>query len=102
MDIGLVPLQKSSFNEAKSWLKGLEMASLGIVPVVTPIGNYRDLIDLGMALPAENPKQWYTVVRELILNEDMRLELSDKCRKIASEWTIEGNWEKWWRVWNEV
>lgn len=100
MDIGIVPLQKSKFNECKSWLKGLEMASLGIVPVVTPIGDQMNLVDLGIALPAENPKQWYNTIKELILDNDMRNELSDKCRKVASEWTIEGNVSKWWNAWN--
>lgn len=100
MDIGLVPLQKGQFNESKSWLKGLEYAALGVVPIVTPIGDYQNLIDLGIAIPAENPKEWYNKTRELILDNDMRSELSDKCRKVASEWTIEGNSHKWWNAWN--
>lgn len=101
-DIGLVPLQDNPFNLAKSWLKGLEYASLGIVPVVTPIGDYKNLIDIGAAIPASSPKEWYNVVRELILDNDMRLELSTRVRKIASEWTIEGNYEKWWDAWSLV
>ena len=99
-DIGLVPLQNSPFNEAKSWLKGLEYASLGIVPVVTPIGDYKNLVDLEMALPASSPKEWYSVVKELIEDGDMRRELSEKIRNTASQWTIEGNTNKWWDAWN--
>lgn len=101
-DIGLVPLDKGHFNEAKSWLKGLEYAALGIVPVVTPIGDYINLIDMGAALPAENPKQWYNTVKDLILDHDMRNELSEKCRTIASEWTIEQNSHKWWNAWSNA
>lgn len=101
-DIGIAPLQKGPFNKAKSWLKGLEYASLGIVPVVTPIGNYVDLIDLGMAIPAENSKEWYNKTRELVLDNDMRNELSEKVRKIASDWTIEGNTDKWWDAWSNT
>ena len=101
-DIGLVPLQKSPFNIAKSWLKSLEYASLGIVPVVTPIGDQQNLIDLGIALPASTPKEWYTVCKELVLNHDMRRELSDKCRQVASEWTIEGNTSKWIEAWENA
>lgn len=102
MDIGLVPLQKGKFNECKSWLKGLEYAALGVVPIVTPIGDYQNLVDLGIAIPAENPSAWYNKTRELILDNDMRRELSDKCRKVASEWTIEGNSSKWWNAWNDA
>ena len=101
-DIGLVPLKTSDFNRAKSWLKGLEYASLGIVPVVTPIGDYLNLIDLGMAIPAETPDDWYRVVRELVEDHDMRREWSEKVRKLAANWTIEGNSFKWWDAWNST
>lgn len=102
LDIGLVPLQSSSFNEKKSWLKGLEYASVGVVPVVTPIGDYKNLIDLGAALPAATPKEWYDTVKMLIVDHDMRKELSVKVRKIATEWTIEGNRDKWWSAWENT
>lgn len=98
-DIGLVPLAKNAFNEGKSWLKGLEYASLGIVPIVTPIGDYHNLIDLGAAIPANTPKEWYDRTKELILDHEMRQELSEKVRNIAAEWTIEGNTHKWWNAW---
>lgn len=99
-DIGLVPLQRSPFNQCKSWLKGLEMASLGIVPVVTPIGNYLDLIDMGAAIPASKPKEWYDRVKELVQDNDYREELSKKVREIASNWILEQNWKKWWDAWS--
>lgn len=102
LDIGLVPLQNSPFNEKKSWLKGLEYASVGVVPVVTPIGDYKNLIDLGAALPASTPKEWYDTVKRLVLDHDMRKELSDKVRRIATDWTIEGNRSKWWSAWENT
>lgn len=102
MDIGIVPLRKGPFNECKSWLKGLEMASLGIVPVVTPIGDYKNLIDIGAALPASTPKEWYDTVRELILDHEYRLELSNKVREIAAGFTIEDNWSSWWEAWSTI
>lgn len=98
-DIGIVPLANSAFNQGKSWLKGLEYASLGIIPIVSPIGDYPNLIDLGIAIPAATPKEWYDRTKELILDHEMRKELSIKVRGIASEWTIEGNTDKWWDIW---
>lgn len=100
-DIGLVPLRKSDFNRKKSWLKGLEYASLGIVPVVTPTEDYQKLIDLGAAIPAESPKDWYDRVRELVIDNDYRLEMSQKVRAIAADLTIEGNTDKWWSAWSD-
>jgi hypothetical protein len=99
MDIGIVPLKKSQFNECKSWLKGLEMASLGIVPVVTPTGDYQNLIDMGAAIPAATPREWYDRVKELILDQDYRLEMSQKVRTTVENWTVEQNWHKWWNAW---
>lgn len=99
-DIGLVPLKKSKFNDAKSWLKGLEYASLGIVPVVTPTPDYQRLIDLGMAIPADSPKEWYDRTKELILDHDYRQQMSIQVREKAAEWTIEGNTDKWWNAWS--
>lgn len=101
-DIGLVPLSKSNFNYAKSWLKGMEYASLGIVPIVTPIGDYVNLVDVGIAIPAETADDWYNRTRELILDTEMRAELSEKVRNIAANYTIEGNTHKWWSAWERA
>lgn len=99
-DIGLVPLQKSQFNNCKSWLKGLEYASLGVVPVMSPSPENIKLNNLGIGLLAEKPKDWYDQVKLLVTDVDMRQEMSDQGRKIASEWTIEGNCHKWWNAWS--
>ena len=101
-DIGLVPLQPSKFNEAKSWLKALEYASLGIVPVVSPTYDNMRLVEMGAAIVAETPKDWHDRVEELVLDHDMRKEYSERARKIASEWTIEGNTSKWHEAWSSV
>lgn len=102
LDIGLVPLQRSKFNEAKSWLKALEYASLGIVPVVTPTADNMRLVEMGAAVKAEKPKEWYDSVRDLVLDHDMRQEFSQRCRKVAADWTIEGNVQKWWKAWEHA
>lgn len=106
-DIGLVPLKLSDFNAGKSWLKCLEYASLGIVPVASPTPDNLLFAELGGCIIAEKPEDWYYKVRELILDSDMRLEMSKKVREIAADWTIEGigldgslNSDKWWNAWS--
>lgn len=101
-DIGLVPLEKSVFNECKSWLKTLEYCSLGIVPVVTPTPDNQRLVDLGAAIPASTPREWHLKVKELIEDDEMRQTLSEHCRKVASGFTIEGNTDLWWKTWEMV
>ncbi len=99
-DIGLVPLKISKFNAGKSWLKCIEYASLGIVPVASPTPDNLNFADLGGCIIAEKPADWEREVRELILDHDKRLELSEHVRKVAADWTIEANVDKWWKAWS--
>lgn len=101
-DIGLVPLQDSPFNRAKSGLKILEQASLGIVPVATPTPDNRRLIDMGLAISAASPREWYDRVKELVVDNEYRAEMSKRVREIASGLTIEGNTDLWWDAWSSV
>jgi hypothetical protein len=39
--VGLVPLTRGPFNEAKSYLKGLEYAAAGIPFIATPTEEYQ-------------------------------------------------------------
>lgn len=99
-DIGLVPLELSVFNSGKSWLKCLEYASLGVVPIASPTPDNLKFAELGGCIIAEKPSDWEREVRELILDNDKRIEMSKKVREVASNWTIEGNWQKWWNAWS--
>lgn len=99
-DIGIVPLEISIFNSGKSWLKCLEYASLGIVPVASPTPDNLKFAELGGCIIAQTPDDWHREVRELILDNDKRLELSKKVREVAADWTIEGNSDKWWNAWS--
>ncbi len=98
-DIGLVPLKLSTFNAGKSWLKCVEYASLGIVPVASPTPDNLKFAELGGCIIARTPEDWEREVKELILDNDKRAEMSKKVREVASDWTIEDNTEKWWNAW---
>lgn len=100
-DIGLVPLKKSLFNSGKSWLKALEYASLGIVPVVSPTYDNMRLVEMGGAIAAHKPREWYDRVRELIEDDEYRNQMSKKCREVASSLTIEGNSHLWHNTWQK-
>lgn len=102
MDIGLVPLQISPFNNSKSRLKALEMSGTGVVPIMSPTPDNLLLHELGIGLIAEKPRDWYDHVKNLILDSEMREEMSKKGREIVSGLTIEKNWELWWSAWSSV
>lgn len=102
MDIGVVPLELTRFNEAKSWLKGLEFAALGIPFVASPTGPYLDLLARGAGLLGDTPKAWERLLRRLITNVDERAEVAQAGRDVASTLTIEGNADRWLDAWSSV
>lgn len=66
IDIGIVPLDLTPFNEAKSWLKGLEFAARGVPFVASPTGPYLDLAALGIGQIARRPKEWTGMLKALL------------------------------------
>lgn len=58
-DIGVVPLNITPFNQAKSWIKGLEYAAAGIPFVASPSDEYKRLqSEYGVGRLAKNPNAW--------------------------------------------
>jgi hypothetical protein len=66
MDVGIVPLRVTPFNQAKSYIKGLEYAAAGIPFVAQSIDAYdelRNVYDIG--LTAKSPKDWVRLLNRL-------------------------------------
>jgi len=84
IDIGLVPLQKVSFNEAKSALKGMEYAMTGIPFVATDTEEYKLFNSQGAGLLARRPRDWSKRV-ESLLDPSNRKEISDSGRETVIE-----------------
>ena len=100
LDIGIVPLVDSAFNHAKSWLKGLEYAALGVPFVASIVPEYEALNYMGVGSLSGRPKQWYACLRGLIEHPDLRLEMAARGRVAASALTIEDAmapavWDAW-------
>lgn len=102
LDIGIVPLRDSEFNRAKSWLKALEYAAVGVMPVVSPTPDNQRIVDAGAALAASNPREWQEHIKFLINNDDERKALTTKARDFARTQTIEENCERWWEAWSTL
>lgn len=98
-DIGIVPLADSKFNRAKSWLKGLELAALGIPFVASPTPEYRRL---GAGLLAKRPRDWARHLRDLISDEDYRAETAAAGREVAACWTIDRHAHRWGEAWEQA
>lgn len=102
LDVGVVPLAENAFNRSKSWLKGLEFASLGVPFVASPSPEYERLTGLGAGLLADKPKRWKLFVRELVRDGALRREVSERGKEAARALTIEGNAWKWAEAWESA
>jgi glycosyltransferase involved in cell wall biosynthesis len=102
LDVGIVPLEQSAFNEAKSWLKGLEFAALGVPFVASPTGPYRGLMAEDIGWTAGKPREWERLVARLATEHRRREELAAAWRMAAAEWTVERNAWRWMEAWASV
>jgi hypothetical protein len=93
-DIGLAPLARTTFNVAKSDLRLLELAALGIPWVATDFGPYADGADgLGCedrgGLTVSKPRGWWTHLNGLAGSDEYRLDLRARGRAWARTRTID-------------
>lgn len=95
MSVGLVPLNRIPFSEAKSNLKGLEYAASGIPFIATPTEEYRLLAESGVGRLAETPDEWRDHATEL-LDPEVRREEGAMIREIVErEWHIRLRGSEW-------
>ena len=93
--VGLIPLTRKPFNEAKSNLKGLEYAAAGIPFIATPTEEYRVLHASGVGRLAESEDEWVDHAREL-LDVDVRREEAERQRAIVErDWAMHVRGPEW-------
>lgn len=98
-DIGIVPLELNPFNEAKSWLKGLEFAAVGVPVIASPTSEYcRAEVEGGCVLAA-TPTDWCARLLEFIREPALRAEQAARGREWAATWTYEQHRDDWRTVW---
>lgn len=102
LDVGLVPLADNAFNAAKSWLKGMEYAALGVPFVASPRVEYERLADDGI-LPevpmAFSPEGWRNWLTRLLTHPDERAEIAAANRAAVAPYTYENHADRWWNAW---
>jgi glycosyltransferase involved in cell wall biosynthesis len=103
LDIGIVPLELSPFNEAKSALKGLEYAALGIPYVASPTSEYLRMEAYGIGKIAKTPGDWTRSLNRLIdrTSETERIAKEGRDR-IKSEFTYSVNAPQWIEAWEKA
>lgn len=103
LDVGIVPLAPSVFNEGKSYLKGIEYAARGVPFVASPSAAYRSLAALGLGVLAETPDDWERELRQLMDDESLRITTAMAGREIVKEFhTYEGQGWRWVEAWSQA
>jgi glycosyltransferase involved in cell wall biosynthesis len=100
-DIGIAPLEDTVFNAAKSWLKGVEYAALGIPFVASDLPEYELLerrYGIGV-LAGPKSKFWRKACNDL-MNDELRASMGQMQREqVAKTLTIEKNAWRWPDAW---
>lgn len=101
LGVGVAPIADTKFNAAKSWLKPLEYAATGVVPISSPREEYARLYrEHGIGYLAGSAGAWYKLTKRLATNGPERREKSERDRAYVQEHlTIEGNAWRWWEAW---
>jgi len=104
LDIGIVPLADSRFNQAKSYLKGIEYAARGVPFVASPVAEYERLHEMGLGLLAKDrARSWKTAIRLLMQNGEQRAEMAERGKEIVREHcTFEAQGWQWAEAWEEA
>ena len=100
MHIGIMPLINSEVELGKCAFKAIQYMSLGIPPVVSPVGaNKKVVIDGENGYWANDEKEWYENLEKLITNHQLRTELGTKARnRIIANYSVEANKEKFLKL----
>lgn len=103
VDIGIVPLEISPFNQAKSALKGLEFAALGIPFVASPTREYELLEVNGIGKVAKSPGEWQKHIQRMIDRPMETERIAKESRdRIKAEHTYSVNAPQWIEAWEKA
>lgn len=91
MSVGLAPLERTPFNLAKSAIKAVEYAALGIPTIATNTITYAETVDNGVTGLLVNKGQWYDALHTLKNDFFARSLMAANARTRAAKWTTEHN-----------
>lgn len=99
-DVGVIPLESSSFNTSKSRLKGIEHMAAGKPWISSPREEYRRLRrESGCGFLANSPKEWYSQLKTLLTDDVLRKEQAEMGRQYMETQTIQANAWRWLEAW---
>lgn len=98
-DLAVIPLRSTPFNDARSPIKALEYASLGIPVIASNVEPYRHFVVDGVTgYLVNNEDQWQQRIIELVNDPETRSEMGAKAKAVAHNHTIQEHWPEWVRA----
>jgi glycosyltransferase involved in cell wall biosynthesis len=83
-DFALAPLVPNEFNQAKSVIKFLEYAALGVPGIFSHVGEYGSTIEhgeTGLLVASDRVQQWEQAIFDLASNPPLRERLATNARR---------------------
>lgn len=102
LDVGIVPLELTAFNQAKSWLKMMEMTALGVPCVGSPTAPNIEFATRYRLPLAAKPREWERWITRLVTDEPLRREMSEAGREYMAEETVGANCHMWFDAWESA
>jgi hypothetical protein len=99
IDVGIIPLEMTQFNDCKSWLTGLVMATLGIPFVASPTAEYERLYwEHMIGVTTDDEWTWEKSLTSIIRDrEDEGWRY--RTQVVKHRLTIEDHAEDWLNAW---
>lgn len=97
LDIGIAPLSNTPFSQARSGIKVLEYAALGISSVASPLPEYELVAANGLCTIAREPQEWFEQIR-LIAEGYKLVGLRDQIRAKHTTDTTITTWIDAWEL----
>lgn len=99
ISLGIVPLADSPFNKAKSALKMMEFASLGVPVVASATPDNQRMAAEGVGVTVGHPSHWRKTFSKLVSNPAYREDLAGRSRERMAEFTYENQCWRWGFAW---
>ncbi|MDH5929503.1 glycosyltransferase family 4 protein [Vibrio lentus] len=81
IDVGVMPLNDSIWEQGKCGYKLIQYLALGKPVIASPIGVNNFIVDESVGFLASSESEWYEKIRFLVSNEDMRNNLGENGKR---------------------
>ena len=101
IDIGVIPLRVTPFNNAKSPIKWIEFSSLKVPCVTSYVTPYKQVADLdegksGIFIDGNSKNDWMDGIEMLVNSEQLRQEFGEKGRAVvAQNFDVNTQYHQW-------